>query len=73
MERAIYLDISKITCPNRVWERRIELLLQMIEAVAVFLMRMLPFGFLCGPLWKIHCIHQSIHSTEADVNAIITF
>ena len=28
------------------------------------------FGFLCGTLWKIHCIYQSIHSTEADVNAI---
>ncbi|ERJ84956.1 hypothetical protein HMPREF1987_00210 [Peptostreptococcaceae bacterium oral taxon 113 str. W5053] len=47
-------------------------LVQMIEAVTIFLMRVLPFGFLCGTLWKIHC-NQSIHSTEADVNAIIPF
>ena len=73
MERAVDLDISEITCPNRVWRRRIELLIQMIEAVTIFLMRVLPFGFLCGTLWKIHCTHQSIHSTEADVNAIISF
>lgn len=45
-------------------------LVQMIEAVTIFLMRVLPFGFLCGTLWKIHCIYQSIHSTEADVNVI---
>ena len=71
MERAIDLDISKITCPNRVWGRRIELLVQMIETVTIFLMSVLPFGFLCGTLWKIHSIHQSVHSSEADVNAII--
>ena len=73
MERAIDLDISKITSLNRVWGRRIELLVQIIEAVTIFIMSVLPFGFLCGTLLKIHNIHQSVDSSEADVNAIISF
>ena len=33
----------------------------------------LPLGFFSGSLRKVHCVHQSVHSAETDVNAIITF
>ncbi len=63
MERAVDIDINKITCQDRVWVRKIELLVEMIKAVTIFLMSMLPFEFLYSTSVFL-CIHFYKYNTD---------
>ena len=65
---AVYLDIREITCPDEI---RSLLVMEMIRAVTV--RSVLASAWLNGRhLRQLRGIHQSVHSSNADVYAIVT-
>ena len=72
MERIVYPDIRKIACPYGIWSGRVELLVKSVDAGNVVLAYSFPFGLFSGTFRKVHGVHQPVHSSETDVNAIIT-
>lgn len=49
-----------------------EILLEMIDALAVFIVFARMKRLLGRHLWQLKRFHQAVHSSDADVNAIIT-
>lgn len=68
----IDFDICKIAGPDKVRSFLIELLMQVIAAFAVVYM-LVSVRFIRGHLGKFHRVHQAVHSSDTDLNAIITF
>ena len=50
----------------------IELLLKMISAFAVVFVPIIAIRLVCGHAWQLKSFHQAVHSTNTDVNAIVT-
>ena len=66
-------EICKITCPDQVGSFLMKGLMQVISITAgqLFWARN-GFWFYCGYRRKLHGMHQAVHSTDADENAIVT-
>lgn len=65
-------DVCKITNPDKIRSLLVEILLEMIDALAVFIMFVRMKRLLGRHLWQLKRFHQAVHSSDADVNAIIT-
>lgn len=50
----------------------IKLLPQMIGTVAVFFVTIITERLIRGHMWQLKSFHQTVHSTDTSVNAIIT-
>lgn len=70
-ERAVHLDIGKIARPDEIWSLLVELLMEMIAAFSLIHVPAIT-RLAGGDLGEIHRSHQPVHSTYADVNAIVT-
>ena len=66
-------EIRKITCPDQVGSFLMKVLMQVISITTrrLFWARN-GFWFYFGHRWKVHGTYQVVHSTDADVNAIVT-
>ena len=65
-------DVCKITNPDKIRSLLVEILLEMIDALAVFIVFVRMKRLLGRHLWQLKRFHQAVHSSDADVNAIIT-
>lgn len=65
-------DIGEITGPNEIGRFLVELLVQMIRTFSCFFGRTSMPGLLRRHSGQIHFSHQAVHSSNADVYAIIT-
>ena len=65
-------DVSKVTDPDDVGSGLVECLLKMVSAFTVVLMAIVTEGLLRGHPGELKVLHQSVHSADTDVNAIIT-
>ena len=68
---AVYLDICEITCLDEIRSLLVEFLMEMIRTVAVRSV-LAPAGLNGRHLRQLHGIHQPVHSSDADVYAIVT-
>lgn len=64
--------ICEIAGPDDIWTLLIKLLLQMIVTFAIFFVKIIMERFIRGHTWQLKSFHQTVHSTDTDVNAIIT-
>lgn len=67
-----YLDICKITNPDKNRSLLDEILLKMMGAFAICTAFVRMKRLLGRHLWQLKWFHQVVHSFDADVNAIIT-
>ena len=44
----------------------------MVGAFAIVFVAIIAVRFVCGHAWQLKSFHQAIHSTDTDVNAIVT-
>ena len=66
-------EICKVTCPDQVGSLLMKVLMQVISITAGWLFWVRNgFWFYCGHRWKLPGAHQAVHSTDTDVNAIVT-
>lgn len=66
------LDIGDIADPNEVGSFLPELLLQVIGTGSIVSMSAVNRRFRSGHLWQLQVFHQSVHSSDTDMDAIIT-
>ena len=69
---AACFDIREIADPNEIGSILRELLMQMIRAFALLTGRVLSPGLAGGHRRKVHAFHQAVHSSDTDMDAIIT-
>ena len=65
-------DVCKITNPDKIRSLLVEILLEMIDALAVFIVFVRMKRLLGRHLWQLKRFYQAVHSSDADVDAIIT-
>ncbi len=66
------LDIGDVACPDQIRGFLVKILMRMVVAWAAVGVCCLVPGLVRGHFRELQCFHQSVHSADADVNAMVT-